>query len=154
MPVDPIQIGIDVIKITVSAAIGFFAGRHQARSGQKAARIRDCQQNVIKLTRALVVDSVKFFSMPMKREERIAATTLLKASLKTISTDVGYLAAQTGNKVDIYLHEYTLLFDSVTKYPFETFGEIHFQVHQIRADEITLAGEGFVAKMYMLCDGN
>ena len=151
MALDGAQIAWDVLKIVIPAGIGFFVGRYQANSGQKATRIRDCQQNIIKVIRTVMADAARYFSVNMQLAERIAATTLLKAQLKIISTDASYLAAETGCNIDAYLKEYSNFFDMVTKYPFETFGAGRFQVDQVRVEAITAAGEALVAKLYQIC---
>lgn len=143
-------IAIEILKVLGSGFAGYYFGQKKESQNEKLARFKNHQKNAIDLIRTLVDDAIRYYSNVMKTEERIAASTLIKAQFRKISTEANHVAICAGKTSVFYVNEYEQLHSVVTSDPFESVEVATTAVDHIRVDNIANAGEGLVTMLYHL----
>lgn len=136
---------IEATKIAVSAAVGFFGGRYQAKHGSKATRVRELQKEIAKLARDTCDEAIEhFIGADSKVEVRAVRAACLKRQMQCLVTDATVLVELLNLPVSTFLPSYISFFDAVSTYPFEA-GELPLEGLPDRQQPIVSACEEFVA---------
>ena len=141
---------IEFIKVIGYGVAGYYFGQVKEKKNEKSVRFKNHQTSAVELIRTLMDDATRYHSSVMKTEERIAASTLLKVTLKKISTEANHVAMCAGKTSDFYLNEYEQLHSGVTAEPFENVQVTISTIDHIRVDQIANAGEALVTMIYHL----
>lgn len=109
---------VEIGKALASAAVGWFAGDHNAKSKEKRERAKERLCDCEKLVRDIANDAVKYFSAEMEQRERAAVGAIIMHNLKRLSSDLSRSAQCHNKPADFFSKERRRFLDSISKEPF------------------------------------
>lgn len=134
---------LEIAKILIPGALGFFVGRVQTSYTDKVNRTKDIQNELIKAIRSCTTSAIDYHSLTIAREQRAVKAFHLKQQLFRIRTDVYIVKDLCDRKDDLLQSNMLELLDAVTAYPFEA-SELPEKIDESRFVKISVSAEKLV----------